>query len=76
MLQQLAKDGLVTRSPKRGTRSAESLMLRINQLAPVTEFGGDSSIRTELKTLEYRTLGAPPHGARPAANSRPTGRCS
>ena len=57
MLQQLAKDGLVTRSPKRGTRSAESLMLRINQLSPVREFGGDSSIRTELRTLEYRTLG-------------------
>jgi len=57
VLQQLAKDGLVTRSPKRGTRAAEPLMLRINQLAPVREFGGDCSIRTELKTLEYRTLG-------------------
>lgn len=59
VLQQLAKDGLVTRSPKRGTRSAGSLMLRINQVGPVTEFGGDSSIRTELKALEYRTLGCP-----------------
>lgn len=57
VLQQLAKDGLVTRSPKRGTRAAEPLMLRINQLAPVREFGGKSSIRTELKTLEYRPLG-------------------
>jgi GntR family transcriptional regulator len=57
VLQQLAKDGLVTRSPKRGTRSAGAVMLRINQIAPVREFGGDSSIRTELKTLEYRTLG-------------------
>jgi GntR family transcriptional regulator len=57
VLQQLAKDGLVTRSPKRGTRAAEPLMLRINQLAPVHEFGGKSNIRTELKTLEYRTLG-------------------
>jgi GntR family transcriptional regulator len=57
VLQQLAKDGLVTRSPKRGTRPARSLMLRINQLSPVTEFGGDASIRTELKALEYRTLG-------------------
>lgn len=58
VLQQLAKDGLVTRSPKRGTRSAKSLMLRINNLAPVAEFGGDTSIRTQLKTLEYRTLGS------------------
>jgi GntR family transcriptional regulator len=58
VLQQLAKEGLVTRSPKRGTRSAGSLMLRINNLSPVREFGGgDSSIRTELRTLEYRTLG-------------------
>lgn len=58
VLQQLAKEGLVTRSPKRGTRSAGSLMLRINNLSPVKEFGGgDSSIRTELRTLEYRTLG-------------------
>ncbi|WP_163893871.1 GntR family transcriptional regulator [Mycolicibacterium hippocampi] len=57
VLQQLAKDGLVTRSPKRGTRSAAAVMLRINQLSPVREFGGDASIRTELKTLEYRTLG-------------------
>lgn len=58
VLQQLAKDGLVTRSPKRGTRSAAAVMLRINQLSPVAEFGGDSSIRTELKALEYRTLGS------------------
>lgn len=58
VLQQLAKDGLVTRSPKRGTRSAAAVMLRINQLSPVKEFGGDVSIRAELKTLEYRTLGS------------------
>jgi GntR family transcriptional regulator len=57
VLQQLAKEGLITRSPKRGTRSAGSLMLRINSLSPVNEFGGDASIRTELRTLEYRTLG-------------------
>ena len=57
VLQQLAKEGLITRSPKRGTRSAGSLMLRINSLSPVKEFGGDASIRTELRTLEYRTLG-------------------
>lgn len=57
VLQQLAKDGLVTRSPKRGTRSAAAVMLRINQLSPVKEFGGDASIRAELKNLEYRPLG-------------------
>jgi GntR family transcriptional regulator len=58
VLRQLAKDGLVTRSPKRGTRSAKSLVLSINQLAPVKEFGGDCSIHTQLKTLEYRTMGS------------------
>lgn len=58
VLQQLARDGLVTRSPKRGTRSAKSLMLRINNLSPVAEFGGDTTIDTQLKTLEYRTLGS------------------
>jgi GntR family transcriptional regulator len=57
VLQQLAKEGLITRSPKRGTRSAGSLMLQINSLSPVKEFGGDAGIRTELRTLEYRTLG-------------------
>lgn len=60
VLQQLAKDGLVTRSPKRGTRAARALMLRLTQLCPVNEFGDNSSIHTELKTLEYRTLGGLP----------------
>lgn len=50
VLQQLAKDGLVTRSPKRGTRSSGSLILQINQLAPVTEFGGAKPVHTELRT--------------------------
>jgi GntR family transcriptional regulator len=59
VLRQLAKDGLVTRSPKLGTRSTGAVMLRVNSVAPVAEFGGDSSIRTELRTLEHQTLGCP-----------------
>lgn len=58
VLQQLAKDGLVTRSPKRGTRSAKPLMLQLDQLGPAAGLGGDTSIRTQRKTLEYRTLGS------------------
>lgn len=60
VLQQLAKDGLVTRSPKRGTRASGSVILRLNSLAPVAKFGGGQQpIRTTLQTLEYQTLGCP-----------------
>jgi len=57
VLQQMAKDGLVTRSPKRGTRSADQLLLKLNSLSPVEEF--QSEIRTELRTLEVQTVGCP-----------------
>ena len=60
VLQQLARDGLVTRSPKRGTRASGSLLLRLNNLAPVAEFGGGRPIHTALQALEYQTLGCPP----------------
>jgi GntR family transcriptional regulator len=49
VLQQLARDGLVTREPKNGTRATGSLLLRIDELTPV-----------EARTLECRLLGSPP----------------
>jgi GntR family transcriptional regulator len=49
VLQQLARDGLVTREPKNGTRATGSLLLRIDELTPV-----------EARTLECRPLGSPP----------------
>jgi len=60
VLQQLARDGLVTRSPKRGTRASGSLLLRLNSLAPVAEFGGGEPIRTRLQALAYHSVGCPP----------------
>lgn len=57
VLQQMAKDGFVTRSPKRGTQSSNQLLLKLNCLSPVEEF--ESQIRTELRTLEVQTLGCP-----------------
>lgn len=59
VLQLLAKDGLVTRSPKRGTRSARVTTLRINHIAPVEAFGGERAIHTGLRALDYQILGCP-----------------
>ncbi|MFE9445784.1 GntR family transcriptional regulator [Streptomyces sp. NPDC006602] len=59
VLQLLAKDGLVTRSPKRGTRSAHVTTLRINQIAPVEAFGGERAVHTQLRALDYQILGCP-----------------
>ena len=49
VLQQLAREGLVTREPKNGTRAADSLLLPIDELAPL-----------EAQILECRSLGCPP----------------
>jgi GntR family transcriptional regulator len=59
VLQQLARDGLVTRGPKNGTRAAGSLLMRVDQLNPVAHFGGSAS-RIEARTLECELLGCPP----------------
>lgn len=59
VLQQMAKDGLVTRSPKRGTQSAEQLLLKVNALSPVRELASASTIHTELRALEIQTVGCP-----------------
>lgn len=49
VLQQLAREGLVTREPKNGTRATGSLLLPIDELNPV-----------QARTLESRLLGCPP----------------
>ena len=49
VLQQLAREGLVTREPKNGTRATGSLLLPIDELTPV-----------EARTLECRSVGCPP----------------
>ena len=49
VLQQLAKEGLVVREPKNGTRAAGALLLPIDELAPVAS-----------RRLDYRSLGCPP----------------
>lgn len=59
VLQQMAKDGLVTRSPKRGTQSAEQFLLKLNSLSPVRELASASTIHTELRALEIQTVGCP-----------------
>ncbi|MCV7344460.1 GntR family transcriptional regulator [Mycolicibacterium rhodesiae] len=49
VLQQLAREGLVVREPKNGTRGTEALLLPIDELAPVAS-----------RRLECRSLGCPP----------------
>jgi GntR family transcriptional regulator len=49
VLQQLAREGLVTREPKNGTRATGSWIRPINELIP-----------SEARTLECRSLGCPP----------------
>lgn len=49
VLQQLAREGLVTRGPKNGTRTTGSLVLPIDRLAPL-----------QARHLECRPIGCPP----------------
>jgi GntR family transcriptional regulator len=60
VLQQLARDGLVTREPKNGTRSTGAVLLPINELKTAAQFASEPSIRMETRTLECRPLGRPP----------------
>ena len=60
VLARLAREGLVTRGPKTGTRAASSLLLRIDELSPVAQFGGESTTRVEARTLDCQPLGCPP----------------
>ncbi|MDZ7884893.1 MAG: GntR family transcriptional regulator [Mycobacterium sp.] len=49
VLQQLAREGLVTRGPKNGTRTTGALVLPIDKLAPL-----------QARHLECRPIGCPP----------------
>jgi GntR family transcriptional regulator len=49
VLQQLARDGLVVREPKNGTRAADAVLLPIDELAPLA-----------ARRLDCRSLGCPP----------------
>jgi GntR family transcriptional regulator len=49
VLQQLAREGLVTREPKNGTRATGSLLLPIDELTPF-----------QTRALECRSMGCPP----------------
>src|SRR3954468_18690830 len=49
VLQQLAREGLVTREPKKGTKATGSRLLPIDELSPFT-----------TRTLKSRSLGCPP----------------
>jgi GntR family transcriptional regulator len=60
VLQRLAREGLVTREPKNGTRATGSILLRIDQLSSVAQFTNEPSTRVEARTLECRPLGALP----------------
>ena len=60
VLRQLAKEGMVTRGPKRGTYSAPQILMSITDLGPVDECGPPGQrIQTHLRTLEYQTVGCP-----------------
>jgi GntR family transcriptional regulator len=59
-LQQLAREGLVTREPKNGTRSTGSLLVPIEELSPIALFARESTSTVETRALECRPLGCPP----------------
>jgi GntR family transcriptional regulator len=58
VLQQLAKEGIVTREPKNGTRATGSLVMRIDELSTFGQFAGEPSA-FEFRALECRPLGRP-----------------
>jgi GntR family transcriptional regulator len=59
VLQQLAKEGIVTREPKNGTRATGSLVMRIDELTTFGQFAGEASTRFGFRALECRPLGRP-----------------
>lgn len=60
VLQQLAREGIVTREPKNGTRATGSLLLRIDELSSFDQYASEPSTRIEVRALECRPLGCPP----------------
>ena len=59
-LQQLAREGIVTRGPKNGTRATGSLLLPIDELSSFDQYVTEPSSRIEARALECRLLGCPP----------------
>jgi GntR family transcriptional regulator len=57
VLQRLAREGLVTREPKNGTRATGSLVLRIDELSSFDQYATRGPI--EVRALECRPLGCP-----------------
>jgi GntR family transcriptional regulator len=60
VLQQLAKEGIVTREPKNGTRATGSLLLPIDQLSSFDQYVTEPASRIVVRVLECRPLGCPP----------------
>ncbi|MET0704508.1 MAG: GntR family transcriptional regulator [Mycobacterium sp.] len=60
VLQQLAKEGIVTREPKNGTRATGSLLLPIDQLSTFDQYVTEPSSTIHVRMLESRSLGCPP----------------
>jgi GntR family transcriptional regulator len=60
VLQQLAKEGIVTREPKNGTRATGSLLLRIDELSSFDQYASEPASRIEVRALECRSVGCPP----------------
>ncbi|GAB3219396.1 GntR family transcriptional regulator [Mycolicibacterium hippocampi] len=60
VLQQLAREGLVTREPKNGTRATGSLLLPLDELRTMAQLPGDCSPPVESRTIECRPVGCPP----------------
>lgn len=57
VLQQLAREGLVTRGPRHGTRSTGALMLPATELRTVAQFSCAAPVVAQ--TLDCRSLGRP-----------------
>ncbi|CAA0133211.1 HTH-type transcriptional repressor DasR [Mycolicibacterium vanbaalenii] len=60
VLQQLAREGLVTREPKNGTRAIGSLLLPIDELKTMDQLAREPSAPLETHTIECRQVGRPP----------------
>lgn len=59
-LQQLAREGLVTREPKKGTRATGALMLPIDELKTMDQLARGPAAPLESRTIECRPVGCPP----------------
>ena len=60
VLQQLAREGIVTREPKNGTRATGSILVPIDELNTLDQLTSDPSTRVVIRALECRPLGCPP----------------